>query len=104
MKFFHTMLVNEITAVSYQKTDCRNKPDTKNGIRYEKSTGDQKTTYYTDGGRIIAEDRNGTWLQYYYDSMGLMGLRYNGTDYLYVKDALGNIIEIIDSSGTVMAS
>lgn len=42
-------------------------------------------------------------LEFIYDHTGVAGVIYNSATYLYRKDALGNIIALIDSSGNVVA-
>jgi len=81
-----------------------------NGIRYRKiernSSGTiiNTTNYYADGTRIIAEEsvRYGL-IEYFYDGTGVIGMRRNNTNFLYVKDVLGNIIEVIRQDGVTVA-
>ena len=42
-------------------------------------------------------------LHFYYDASGVMGVNYNGTDYFYLKNIQGDVIAIVNSSGTVVA-
>ena len=41
-------------------------------------------------------------LDYYYDECGVTGVSYNGAYYLFRRDILGNIIQILDSIGNVV--
>ena len=41
-------------------------------------------------------------LEFIYDTTGVAGLKYNDSVYFYRKDAQGNIIAILDSTGTVV--
>ena len=41
-------------------------------------------------------------LRFLYAGNERIGLRYGGADYFYRKDALGNIISILDNSGAVV--
>ncbi|MCM1350220.1 MAG: polymorphic toxin-type HINT domain-containing protein [Prevotella sp.] len=59
------------------------------------------TTYYeVDGSRILGEEwvnASGivtTRFRYFYDIEGITGLSYNGKNYNYLKDVLGNITKI----------
>ena len=76
-----------------------------NGLRYKKekvvnNNVISTTRYYLDGATIIAEDRDGELIQYYYDSTGVVGMSYNGTYYYYLKDVFGNITHIYDRADT----
>ena len=68
----------------------------------------QVMKYYLDGSTIIAENRktgtNNNLIYYIYDMMGLSGFVYNGANYYYEKNTLGDIIGIINSSGTQVAT
>ena len=80
-----------------------------NGIRYKKerkSSGGTllgTTLYYLDGARIIAEEREGAMLKYYYDASGAVGMQYGGNYYYFVKDEFGNILKIKNASHTLVA-
>ncbi|MBR2377788.1 MAG: RHS repeat-associated core domain-containing protein, partial [Clostridia bacterium] len=79
-----------------------------NGLRYKKTVNGNVTEYYLDGSKIIAENRkSGTsnnLIYYIYDMVGLSGFVYNGANYYYEKNTLGDIIGIRDSSGTQVAT
>jgi RHS repeat-associated protein len=78
------------------------------GIRTKKTANGTTNQYYLEGSRIIAEDRTTsgvtTRLFYYYDANGLCGFNYNNADYYYVKNLQGDITEILDNTGTTVAS
>ncbi|MDE6613296.1 MAG: hypothetical protein K2K28_01930, partial [Clostridia bacterium] len=57
------------------------------------------TYVYDNDGRLIKQS-NG--LEFIYDACGVIGVRYNNRQYFYRRDARGNIIAILDSSGTVV--
>ncbi len=57
------------------------------------------TFTYDSNGRLIASS-NG--LEYLYDDKGVFGIKHGGNAYLYRKDAQGNIVALIDSSGAVV--
>ena len=44
----------------------------------------------------------GDTLYFRYDSLGPMSVNYNGTEYFYMRDAQGNIIAIVDASGSAV--
>ena len=64
--------------------------------------------YILEGNKIIKETVSGSRnyvLNFDYDMHGeLIGFEYNKNSYFYVRDALGNINHIIDSSGNLMIS
>ena len=65
--------------------------------------------YILEGNKIIKEivygDSRNYVLNFDYDMHGeLIGFEYDGDSYFYVRDALGNINHIIDSSGNLMVS
>jgi RHS repeat-associated protein len=77
------------------------------GVRFRKvvsvegGSASQTDTYFYDGDKLLGENRsNNVRLRYVYDAGGLCGVRHstnNGssyTNYLYQKDALGNITGI----------
>lgn len=76
----------------------------RNGVRCEKVTAEGTTKYYTDGNKILGEDRPGNKkLRYFYDADGVCGFRYyDGSEwkvYTYVRDAMGSIVMIKDEEG-----
>ncbi|QHE50865.1 DNRLRE domain-containing protein [Pontibacillus sp. HMF3514] len=75
------------------------------GIRTEKkseSNGVTTTTKYRLEGNKVTYQTNGTDEIYFtYDSAGtLVSMNLNGEDYYYVRNAQGDIIGILDESGT----
>ena len=70
------------------------------GIRTEKTVNGVTTEYYLDGSSIVAEKRDTDVIWYLYDGMGLAGFELNGTSYYYVYNGQGDVIGILDSSGT----
>ncbi len=69
------------------------------GIRISKITSNGITRYTLDEDRIVKETRvNGLPTYYHYDeSEMLVGFHYNGEEYFYYRDLVGNIIKIVDS-------
>ena len=67
----------------------------KDGVRFKKIVNNTTTIYYLDGNKILGESRSdGTEIRYFYDIDGLSGIRYNSTNYEYVRNAFGDIIMI----------
>ena len=73
------------------------------GIRISKFVNDVMHTYYLQGEQIIAEIYGNNFLKFYYDSTGICGFNYNGTDYYYQKNIQGDILKIFDGNGTLYA-
>ena len=75
------------------------------GIRTSKTSNNVTTKYYLDGANIIEQTDGTTTLYFYYDSIGeLVGFKYNGNNYVYVKNLMGDIVGIADISGNLIAS
>ena len=69
------------------------------GVRIGKTlSSGKKVCYYVDGNKILGEERDGIKLRYFYDATGICGLNINGTDYNLVKNTLGNVVAIVNSS------
>ena len=75
------------------------------GIRTSKTVDGVTTTYYLDGTNIIEQSDGTNTLHFYYDSNDeIIGFTYNGADYFYVKNAMSDIIGIVDNSGNLITS
>lgn len=72
-----------------------------NGLRIQKG----ERTYYCQGNNLIMERwvKNDTenYIYYYYDESGVCGMNYNGTEYYYRKNILGDVIEIYNNLGAL---
>ena len=69
------------------------------GVRIGKTlSSGKKVCYYVDGNKILGEERDGIKLRYFYDATGICGLNINGTGYNLVKNTLGNVVAIVNSS------
>ena len=73
-------------------------------VRFRKTVNGVSTEYYQDGAKILGESRSdGKELRYFYDHDGLIGFKYNGDYYGYIKDGQDNIVAIVDDKGTLVA-
>jgi len=79
------------------------------GIRIAKTMHDAggdyagTTEYIYDGTKLIAENRNGTWLYYFYDANGTVtGMYYNNVLYYFRKNLQGDITGIYNATGTLV--
>lgn len=43
-------------------------------------------------------------LHFTYDSLGPASVTYNGTTYLYVKNAQGDVVQIVDGNGNTVVT
>ena len=74
------------------------------GIRTSKTSNGVTTKFYLDGTNIIEQTDGTATLYFFYDSNGeVIGFRYNGNDYFYVKNAMRDIIAITDSNKNIVA-
>lgn len=69
------------------------------GKRIGKTINNNETKYYLEDNRIIFEEKNNNLIYYLYDLDGIVGLQYNNQKYYYEKNALNDIIGIVDSLG-----
>ena len=70
------------------------------GIRIKKNS----TSYTLDGSKILKETTGSTTITYYYGVNGVIGFRYNGTDYYYRKNLQGDVIAIYNTNGTCVVT
>ncbi len=74
-----------------------------NGIRTEKTVNGITTSYTIVDSKITSQKTGNSYIYFHYDSAGeLVGMNYAGNEYFYLKDIAGNIIGIVNSSGTVV--
>jgi RHS repeat-associated protein len=74
-----------------------------NGIRDSKTVNGVTTTYYLDGTKVLYESDGINNIYYTYDVDGtLISMNYNGSEYYYVFNALGDVTHLFDSSGDVV--
>ncbi len=107
--------VGTISNNYYSTTDYTKKCDyyyNYQGVRYRKrikhsATKTQYVKYYLDGSRILGEDwsysDNSTEksIRYFYDAEGIAGLRYDGCNFTFLKDPLGNVSKILYQGKTI---
>ena len=75
------------------------------GIRTSKTVDNVTTTYYLDKTNIIEQITGNAVFHFYYDSGNeLIGFNYADNDYIYVKNQQGDVTDITNSGGQVVAS
>ena len=75
------------------------------GIRTSKTVGEDTTEFYLNGTNVIYQTDGTNDIYFFYDRNDeIVGFKYNGNNYFYVKNAMGDITDIADSSGVVVAS
>ena len=72
-------------------------------MRTRKVVNGVTTEYYLNGSTILTQISGDDRLDFLYDDAGsLLGLKWNGTAYWYVKNLQGDIIGILDSGGNMV--
>ena len=71
-----------------------------NGIRTSKTVNGKTTYYNTKDGVILSQTDSTDTLYFQYDSNGTpLGFVWNGTQYLYLTNQMGDVISITDANG-----
>ena len=81
-----------------------------NGIRTEKistmqtnTTTTKTTTYYLNGSQILSQLTGTEQIDFMYDAGGeVIGLKFEGANYYYLKNLQGDILYVVDSSGQIV--
>ena len=72
------------------------------GLRAAKTVNNERTDYILSGDNVLGESRNGAY-QYYYRGIGLIGYTdYIGNNYVYKKNAHGDISATVDMFGNTV--
>jgi len=91
-----TTATNNGTAISYDYNE--------NSIRTKKTVGGISTEYYLHGNTMVAEKKGSNLITYMFDENGeRYGFLYNNTPYYYVRNIQGDVIRILNASGSVVA-
>lgn len=101
------MLCFRFSAYSTTLQGCNQKTHTYNadGIRTKKTVGDVTTEYYLDGAKILGQYDGNNRLIFQYDrNDSLVGFVWNGTQYYYVKNLLGDITAVLDATGSCVVN
>ncbi len=72
-----------------------------NGMRTKKTVNGVAAEYTLNGKNIVHLKKGTDEMHFFYDAQGKPGMvRFNGTDYFYVYDLQGNVVALIDASGS----
>ncbi len=71
------------------------------GLRTKKGNKE----YIWSGDRILGEKENGkVTMRYFYDASGIAGYEYSGTKFVFRKNLQGDVIGIVDNTGTLLGT
>ena len=69
------------------------------GIRTQKTVNGTTTNYYVEGSKVIYEKTGNNIIYYTYDENGnIIALKYNDTQYYYIRNGQNDIVGILDSN------
>ena len=72
-----------------------------NGLRLQKTVNNVATDYYYNGSVLIGLTKGNDTLRFSYDAAGnAAAVDHNGTYYYYLRNGQGDIVKLIDGSGT----
>ena len=75
------------------------------GLRTSKTVNGTTYRYYYAGGKLMRMSWGANILDFFYDESGLpYAMKYNGTVYYYITNLQGDVMHIVNASGTVVAS
>ena len=75
------------------------------GLRLSKKVGTTEHKYYYAGGKLMRETWGSNTLDFFYDAMGTpYAIKYNGTLYYYITNLQGDVLHIVNTSGTPVVS
>ena len=72
------------------------------GLRTGKTVGSTATKYYYLGTQLTDMTVGSVAMHFTYDELGPESVSYNGSTYYYVKNAQGDVIAIVNSSGSAV--
>ena len=74
------------------------------GIRTKKNVQNEETNYFYMGDRLLAQTVNGILTWFYYDETGICGMNYDGTDYYFEKNILGDVMAVWSTNGILQGT
>ena len=85
-----------ISPVSYEYNDS--------GIRTKKTVGSTVTEYFVEGGLLLGQKTGSNVMQFLYEGGSIYGFLYNGTPYYYVYNGQGDVVSVLNGTGTTVAT
>ena len=75
------------------------------GLRTSKTVGNVSFNYTYAGGKLLRETFGNVVLDFFYDANGMpYALKYNGTVYYYITNLQGDVMQLVNSNGSIVAS
>ncbi len=75
------------------------------GLRTSKTVGSTTYRYYYASGKLVRMTWGSNTIDFFYDASGTpYAMKHNGTVYYYITNLQGDVMRIVDASGTVIAS
>ena len=72
------------------------------GTRISKTVNGTTYSYIYDNGQLIYADTPSGGMTFIYDNDSVIGYRYNSAYYYYLKNIQGDILGVVDASGTLL--
>ncbi len=72
------------------------------GLRAEKTVNSRVVRYCYENGRLLRQTSGNEIIDFIYGAEGVIGFKLNNASYLYRKNLLGDVIEIIDEAGNTV--
>ena len=75
------------------------------GLRTSKTVGTATTNYLYSEGKLLRQTSGSNTWDFFYDANGVpYALKYNGTVYYYITNLQGDVIQLVNASGTAVAT
>ena len=75
------------------------------GLRTKKTVGSTVYNYYYADGRLVRQTWGSNYMDFLYDEGGnAYSFVYNGTQYYYVRNIQGDVVRILNTSGTTVVA
>ena len=76
-----------------------------NGLRTSKTVGSTTTYYFYAGGQLLRQTTGGTPKDFFYDANGYpYAMKQDGETYYYITNLQGDVMQMVDAEGNVVAS
>ena len=89
-------VITPLGSISYSYNDS--------GIRTGKTVSGSTTTFTLSGSKILRQQTSQATVDFYYEGSTLLGFRTANADFWYVRNLQGDIIAILNNSGSVVVT